>query len=210
MTIYLKFTKKNAKHVCKKSKSECDFIGFKNNKLNYKCKKCGGKYIKSINGSIKKFPIASQFCNSDLNKFVLFLRKNIYHYEYVDNWERFNEISLPDKKAFYSELNLEDITDKDYAHGQKVWEVFEIKNLHEYHDLYAQCNTLLLADVFENFRDKCIEIYGLDLAHFLSAPGLAWQACLKKTGVKSELLTDYDMLLMVKDGIRGGMCQANI
>ena len=76
--------------------------------------------------------------------------------------------------------------------------------------MYVQCYTLLLADVFENFRDKCIEIYGLDLAHLLSAPGLAWQACLKKTGVKSELLTDYDMLLMVEDGIRDGMCQANI
>ena len=112
------------------------------------------------------------------------------------------------KKAFYNELNLEDITDKDYAHAQKVWEVFEIKNLGEYHDLYVQCGTLLLADVFENFRDKCIEIYGLDPAHFLSTPGLAWQACLKKTGVKLELLTDIDMLLMVQDGNRGGICQA--
>ena len=69
------------------------------------------------------------------------------------------------------------------------------KNLGEYHDLYVQSNTLLLADVFENLRDKCIEIYELDPAHFLSAPGLAWQACLKKTKVKLELLTDIDMLL---------------
>ena len=86
--------------------------------------------------------------------------------------KRLNETSLPDKIAFYSELNLEDITDKDYAHAQKVWELFEIKNLGEYHDLYVQCYTLLLADVFQNFRDKCIEIYGLDRTHFLSAPGL--------------------------------------
>ena len=85
---------------------------------------------------------------------------------------------------------------------------FEIKNLGEYHDLYVQCDTLLLADVFENFRDKCIEIYELDPAHFLSAPGLAWQACLKKTKVELELLTDIDMLLMVEKGIRGGICQA--
>ena len=82
-----------------------------------------------------------------------------------------------------------------------------IKNLGEYHDLYVQSDTLLLADVFENFRDKCIEIYELDPAHFLSAPGLAWQACLKKTGIKLELLTDNDMLLMFEKGIRGGMCQ---
>ena len=82
------------------------------------------------------------------------------------------------------------------------------KNLGDYHDLYVQGDTLLLADVFENFRSKCIEIYELDPAHFLSAPGLAWQACLKKTGVKLELLTDIDMLLMVEKGIRGGICQA--
>ena len=76
------------------------------------------------------------------------------------------------------------------------------------HDLNVQCDTLLLAEVFENFRDKCIEIYGLDPAHFLSAPGLAWQACLKKTGVELELLADIDMPLMVEEGIRGGICQA--
>ena len=112
------------------------------------------------------------------------------------------------KNAFYSELNLEYIKDKDYEQAQKVLEVFEIKYLGEYHDLYVQSDTLLLVDVFENFRDKCIEIYGLDPAHFLSAPGLAWQACLKKTGVKLELLTDIDMLLMVEKGIRDGICQA--
>ena len=126
----------------------------------------------------------------------------------MDSWERFNETSLPDKKAFYSELNLEDITDKDYAHAQKVFEEFKLKNLGDYHDLYVQSDTLLLADVFENFRNKCIEIYELDPAHFLSAPGLAWQACLKKTKVKLELLTDIDMLLMVEEGIRGRIYQA--
>ena len=76
----------------------------------------------------------------------------------MDSWERTDETSLPDKIAFYSELNSEDITDKDYAHAQKVWEIFEIKNLGEYHHLYVQCDTLLLADEFENFRDKCIKI----------------------------------------------------
>ena len=126
----------------------------------------------------------------------------------MDSWERFDETSLPDKEAFYSELNLEDITDKDYEHAQKVWKVFGIKNLGGYHDLYVQSDTLLLADVFENFRNKCIEIYELDPAHFLSAPGLAWQACLKKTKVELELLTDIDMLLMIENVIRGGIFQA--
>ena len=88
------------------------------------------------------------------------------------------------KKAFYSELNKEGITDEDYAPAQKVWKVFKTKNLGEHHDLYVQSDTLLLADVFENFRDGCIDTYKLDPAHFLSAPGLAWQACLKKNRSK--------------------------
>ena len=127
----------------------------------------------------------------------------------INTWiAGFNEESLPDKESFYSELNKEGITDEDYAHAQKVWDTLNIKNLGEYHDLYVQSDTALLADVFESFRDKCLEIYELDPAHFLSAPGLAWQACLKKTQVELELLTDNDMLLMFEEGIRGGMCQA--
>ena len=103
----------------------------------------------------------------------------------MGSWERFNETSLPDKKYFYSELNLEVITDKDYWHAQKVFEKF-CRDIDYYHDLYVRCDTLLLADVFEKFRDTCIEIYGLDPSHFLLVPGLAWQACLKKTDVKLE------------------------
>ena len=110
----------------KNIKSECDFIGFKNNRLNYRCKECNGTSNKSINDLIEKFPRMHKFCNGDLNKFVLLLRKGVYPYEYMDSWERFNETSLPPKKAFYSELNLEDINDKDYAHTQKVWDVFKI------------------------------------------------------------------------------------
>ena len=125
----------------------------------------------------------------------------------MDSWEKFNETSLPNKEYFYSNLNLESNTDQDYAHAQKVWKVFEIKNLDEYHNLYVQCDTLLLADVFANFRDGCIVIYELDPAHFLSAPGLAWQASLKKTEVNLELLTDVKMPLMVEEGMCG-MCQA--
>ena len=95
----------------------------------------------------------------------------------MDSWERFDERSLPDKVAFYSNLNIEDITDVDHRHAKRV--NLNNKNLGDYHDLHVQSNTLLLADVFKNFRSKCIEIYELDPAHFLSAPGLAWQTCLK-------------------------------
>ena len=98
----------------------------------------------------------------------------------MDNWEKFDETTLPAKEAFYSNLNLEDICNEDYAHAQKVWDVFEINNLGGYHDLYVQSDTLLLEAVFENFRNMCLEKYELDPTYFVSAPGLAWQACLKK------------------------------
>ena len=126
----------------------------------------------------------------------------------MDSWGRFNEASLPDKKAFYNELNVEDVTDKDYAHAQKVFDEFKLKNLSDYHGVYVQSDTLLLADIFEKFRKKCFEIYELDPAHLLSVPGLAQQACLKMTGVELELFTNIVMLLMAKKGIRGGICQA--
>ena len=184
--------KKECKACMKRKniKSECDFIELENNKLHYKCEKCEKIWLRPLNGLIKKLCVNEsvyQFCNGDLNKFVLLLKKGVCPYEYMDSWEIFNETSLPDKEAFYSNPNLKDISDKNYAYGQKVWKVFEIKNFGEYHDLYVQSDTLLLADVFENFRDKCLEIYELDSAHFVSA----WQACLKKTGVELELLTDY-------------------
>ena len=86
--------------------------------------------------------------------------------------------SLPDKEYFYSDLNKDHISDEDYAHAHEVWNTFIIRNLGEYHDLYIQCDIALLADVLENFRNNCIEIYKLDPAYFLTAPGLAWWACL--------------------------------
>ena len=122
----------------------------------------------------------------------------------MDSWEKFNMASLPSKK----ELNMEDIDDMDYRHGNNIFNNFELENLGDYHDLYVQSDTLLLADVFENFRDMCLKEYELDPAHFVLLPGLAWQACLKKTNIELELLTKYDMLLMVEKGIRGGICHS--
>ena len=177
--------------------------------LTFRCFKCKKNYDKDFNKKlIKRFANIYEFCNEDINKFILLLRKGVYPYEYMDCWERFYETSLPDKEAFYSSLNMENITDVDYRHAERVFKSLDNKNLDDYHDLYVQSDTLLFADVFENFRNKCIEIYEQDPAHFLSAPGLAWQACLKKTEVKLELLTENDMLLMVEKGIRGGICHA--
>ena len=112
------------------------------------------------------------------------------------------------KKAVYSKLNLKDNADEDYAHAQKVWEVSEINNLGEYHDLYVQSSVLLLDDVFEDFRNKRVEIYELYPAYSLSASRLAWQACLKMVAVELEFLTDINMLLIAEKGIKGGRCDA--
>ena len=103
----------------------------------------------------------------------------------MHSWERFDKTSLPDKKAFYSESYLEDITDKGYVHAQKVFQKLKLKNLGDYHDLYVQSYTLLLSDVFENF--SALKYMNSIPTHFLSAPGLAWQSCLRKTNVKLEL-----------------------
>ena len=121
----------------------------------------------------KRFPNTYQLCNNDDNKFILLLRKGIYPYDYMDGWDRFHETSLPSKEHFINKLYLEDITDRDYEHAKTVWDTFNIKNLGEYHDLYVQSDTVLLADVFKKFRDTCLDIYGLDPVHYVSLPGLA-------------------------------------
>ena len=126
---------------------------------------------------IKRFSNAYQLSDNDINKFKLLLRKGIYPYEYMDCWKKFNETELPSKDKFYSTLNLEDILDNDYAHAVNVWNTFNISNLGEYHHLYVKLDTALLADVFENFRDKHIKIDKLDLAYFLTTLGLSWCAC---------------------------------
>ena len=138
-------------------------------------------------------------------KLDLLLRKGVYPYEFAESVERLNATELPPKSAFYSKLNDSDISDEDYTHAKTVWTEFRCKTLREYHDLYNQSDVLLLADVFENFRDVCCENYGLDPAWYYTSPGLAWDAALKLTGVELELLSDYDMILMVKHGIRGGV-----
>ena len=140
---------------------------------------------------IERFASTYKFCNNDLNKFVMLFRKDVYPYEYMDGWDKFNETSIPSKESFYSNLTMENITETDYRHANNVFKTFKLNNLGDYHDLYVQSDTLLLADVFENFRKACIKTYELDPA-----------------GVEFELLIDYDMLLMIEEGIRGGICHA--
>ena len=123
----------------------------------------------------------------------------------MDDWEKFYEKTLPENEEFYSNLNLDDITDVDYAHVKIVYKDFEINNLGKYHDLYLKSDVLLLAGAFENFRRMHLQIYELDPAKFVSAPGLVWQATLKKTQVKLDLITDTGTLLMIEKSIKGGI-----
>ena len=118
---------------------------------------------------------------------------------------KFNETQLPRKEKFFSKLNDCGISDEDYDHVKKVWEEFGIKKMGEYHDLYLKSDVLLLADVFEEFRRNSLENYSLDPAWNYTSPGLSWDALLKHSKIKIELLTDPDMLLMFEKGIRGGI-----
>ena len=186
-----------------------EYESVKDNLIKYKCLSCDKDYSNKIDEELKKrFKNTFKFSENDIKKIFLLLRKGVYPYEYMNEWEKFNETTLPEKEKFYSSLNMEDITDADYMHRKRVYKDFEIKNLKEYHDLYVQSNILLLADVFETFRNMCLKVYELNPSKFLSTPRLTWQAALKKTQVKLDLLTDIDMLLMVEKGIRGGICHS--
>ena len=138
-------------------------------------------------------------------QFDLVRRKGVFPYDYVNSITKLSETKLPPQEEFYSELNYSSISDEDYEHAKKVWKYFHMKKMKDYHDLYLKTDVLLLADVFENFRNVCVKNYKLDPAWYYTAPGLAWHACLKKTEVELELPSDVDMLLMIENGIRGGV-----
>ena len=161
--------------------------------------------------------------------FRLMRRKGVYPYEYMDAWEKFEETSLPPKDAFYSRLNMKSISYQDYQNAQQVWNRLTPEHvkitLGDKHDAYLVTDVLLLADVFETFRNTCLKNCKLDPAHIYTAPGLAWQALLKTAAeycehekrrdckvcpdeFRLELLTDIYMLMMFEKGIRGGITQA--
>ena len=178
-------------------------MNFYDDKLVYRCFDCKTNCNINFNNKlIDVFSNTYNFCSGGINKFSLLLQKGVYPYEYMDSFESIFETSLPDKDAFYSNLNIESITDIDYRHANNIFNKFNNNNFGDYRDLYVQSNTLLLADVFTNFRKVCFDIYELDPAHFLSAAGL------KKSNVELKLISDVDMLLIIEKGIRGGMTQA--
>ena len=183
------------------------------------------KYMAFMLGNHLTFLDSFQFMSSSLEKLVsnlpreslkytsqrfkgtkldLMVRKGVYPYDYIDSFDKFNK-KLPMKEEFYSILNNEHISDEDYKHAQDVWNTFSLKNMGEYHDLYLQSDILLLADVFENFRKTCLEYYKLDPCHYFTSPGLSWDAMLKMTDIKLELMTDIDMFQFIEKGLRGGI-----
>ncbi|XP_053596203.1 uncharacterized protein LOC128668064 [Microplitis demolitor] len=143
----------------------------------------------------------------DPEKFQLVTRKGVFPYEYITDIDKLNNKQLPDQNSFFSKLSNNGITDDNYAFAQLVWNKFNISTLGEYSDLYLKTDVLLLADVFENFRQNCLNNYNLDPLHYYTAPGLAFDAMLKYTNVELELLIDPEPVLFIEKGIRGGVSQ---
>ena len=161
----------------------------------------------SLNKLVSNLPIeALKYTSQEFKgkKLDLMAQKGVYPYDYMDSIDKFSE-KLPPKEEFYSILNDEHISDKDYKHAQNVWNTFSLKNMGEYHDLYLKSDILLLADVFQNFRKTCLEYYKLDPCHYFTSPGLSWDAMLKMTNIKLELMTDINMFLFIEKGMRGGI-----
>ncbi|XP_070171330.1 uncharacterized protein [Polyergus mexicanus] len=147
---------------------------------------------------------------SDLSDdFELLARKGVFPYEYVDDVDKLLETRLPPREAFHSSLTGDAISESDYARAIRVWERFRVETLGDYNDLYLKTDVLLLADIFENFRDACMRSYNLDSAYYYTLPGYPWDAMLKYTGARFELLTDIDMVMFVERGIRGGLSQCS-
>ena len=184
------------------------------------------KYMAFMLGNHLTFIDSFQFMSSSLDKLVsnlpaealkytskrfqkeklnLMTRKGIYPYDHMDSFEKFNKTELPTKEEFYSILIDEHISNDDYTHAQNVWNTFKLQTMGEYHDLYLKSDILLLADVFENFRRTCIQYYKLDPCHYFTSPGLSWDAMLKMTNIKLELMTDINMFQFIEKGMRGGI-----
>ncbi|XP_037805797.1 uncharacterized protein LOC119599924 [Lucilia sericata] len=153
--------------------------------------------------------VVKEFHSDDKSKFNLLIRKGVFPYTYINSVEKLQEPCLPTIDEFFNKLTESECSIEDYAHAQKVWNTFECKTLEDYLMLYLRSDVLLLADVFENFRLVCKNIYNLDPCHYYTAPGLSWDAMLKITNIKLDLLTDIEMINFLQKGIRGGIVQCS-
>ena len=149
--------------------------------------------------------VRSEFCKLSMEDFDLLTRKGVFPYEYIDCVEKLQDTRLPPRELFFSSLTGDTVSESDYAHGVNVWQRFSIRTLGEYSDLYLKTDVLLLADIFENFRNSCITSYCLHPAHYYTLPSFTWDAMLKYTHVRFELLIDIDIIMFIKRGIRGDL-----
>ena len=158
-------------------------------------------------GKEKFKQLAGSFTSKDVlhPAFDLMLRKGVFPYDYLDSWVKLDDQALPPQAAFYSKLRQSGCTDADYAQAKSVWERFGCTSLRDYLELYLKTDVLLLADIFEEFRSVCMSTYGLDPAHYVSAPQLSWDAMLKLTDCSLELISDPEMFRFIDHGIRGGV-----
>ena len=162
----------------------------------------------SLDNLVKNLRADSFKCTGEVfqgTQLELMKKKGTYAYDYMDSLARFEEMELSPQEAFYSILDDEGITDKAYQHAKNVWAAFNLKTMWDYHDLYLKSDLLLLADVFESFRETCKTYYKMDPCHYFTSPGLAWNAILKMTKIKLELMTDVDMFQFIQKGMRGGV-----
>ena len=167
------------------------------------------KTLERLVGTMKKDQIPLKILRAGFPHFTeeqieLISRKGVYPYSYMDSFDRFEERKFPER--WTDSISRELVSKDDYEHGKVIWSKFGVENLGDYHDLYLQTDVHLLADVFEYFRKLCMEKYGLDPAHYLTALNLCWDAMLKTTGVMLKLILDKDQLDFVRASIRGGMC----
>ena len=141
----------------------------------------------------------------DEEAFNLLTRKGVYPYEYITSIDVLKEDKLPNIEDFNSELTGKGITEADFKHVKEMWKIFGMKTLEDLHNLYMETDVMLLADVFETFRENILKKYKLDPVHFMTAPSLTWTAGLKKTKVELQILTDPDMCMFVDQGLMGGI-----
>ena len=143
------------------------------------------KLVECLGGKIEKFPLTVRYFTEkgySIDKIKLLFRKGVFPYDWTNAWEKFDRTSLPSRKDFYSLLSQQNITKEDYEHAQKVWQIFEMKNFGEYHDLYLETDVLLLANVFMNYTIMCLQDDGLDPSHYVSAPGMFNDSLYKSSG----------------------------
>jgi len=156
--------------------------------------KKGCKTIKDLRNVFKN--TSDEFKDDD--EFNLMIQKGIYPYDYIDNYERFNETKLPNNNEFYSKLNYSECSNEDYERAQIVWNKFKCQKLLDYHKLYLKSDVLLLSDIWANFRDISYKNYNLDSTYYYTSPSLSFDAMILKTKINLELLTDINMVCMVE------------